>query len=96
MNPSLLNAAIISSILPKLKNLGKDMHRELVVETPFETGELRDSAYAALDPLTGELEVGYDETGSPRPHGYFVVYGTSEHPPNPVIQRVVYRKRRPR
>lgn len=88
--------AIIKSTLPAMVDLGKEMHRHLVMETPFDEGDMRQDAYASVDDVTGVLEVGYDETGRKKPHSYYVVFGTSTQQANPTIARVVYRKRKPR
>lgn len=87
-----LEKAVIQHCLTGLKSLGREMHANLIVETPKETGDLRDDAYASLDDRTGELEVGYDETGRENPHGYYVNFGTSKQDPNPALLRAVYRK----
>lgn len=88
--------AIIKHCLPALHDLGQEMHRHLVVETSFDTGDLRQDAYASLDDETGHLEVGYDETGRDKPHGYYYTFGTSKFEGDPALQRVAYTRRRNR
>ena len=88
--------AIIRHCLPALTEIGQEMHRHLVVETAFDTGDLRDDAYASVDDVTGRVEIGYDETGRERPHGYYYTFGTSEMDGDPALMRVAYFARRPR
>lgn len=83
--------AVILSCLPGLFSLAKEMRSTLIVETHRDTGQLRDAAYASLDDETGEIEVGWDETGMPNPHGYYYNMGTSKQEADPAIQRTVYR-----
>lgn len=89
-------AAIIKSIIPKMVDLGKEMHRDLVMETPFDEGDLRQDAYASVDDETGVLEIGYDETGRSKPHAAYVNFGTSTQAANPALARVIFRQRRDR
>lgn len=88
--------AIIQSVLPKMKDLGKEMHAELYVRTHRDTGDMKSDTYASLDNESGELQVGYDETGRTRPHAFYEIMGTSEREGHPSLQETVYRKRSPR
>lgn len=87
--------AVIRHILPKMAKLGGQMFDELVRDTPIDEGELRLSSYVSLDDQTGELEFGWDESESNRPHGWYVHNGTSEMEARPVISEVAYKKRNP-
>lgn len=91
-----LERAVISSVLPGLSALGREMHSELVHETHRLTGDLREDAYASLDDETGELEVGYDETGRKQPHAFYYIFGTSRMAGDPALQRAVYKRYRNR
>lgn len=93
---SVVQAAIRRHCLPQLVDLGKEMHRHLVLETHHDSGDLRQDAYAAVDDVTGNLEVGYDETGRERPHGFFYTFGTSVQEGDPALMRVAFRRRKPR
>lgn len=88
--------AVVRHCLPGLHDLGKEMHRHLVMETHKDTGDLRQDAYASLDDVTGHLEVGYDETGRKKPHGYYYTFGTSNFDGDPALMRVLYFSRKPR
>ncbi len=87
-----LERAVIQHCLPGLASLAKEMRARLFVETHRDTGELKQNSYASLDDVTGEIEVGYDETTSKRPHGYWYIFGTSKTQADPAIQRTVYRR----
>ncbi len=89
-------AAIIRHCLPGIASLGKEMRARLFVETNKDSGELAQNSYAAVDDVTGELEVGYDESDSLKPHGFYYIFGTSKNEGDPAIQRVVYGRYRAR
>ncbi len=91
-----LERAVISHCLPGLISLGKEMHARLVVETHKDSGDLAQDAYASVDDVTGEIEVGYDETDRAHPHGMYYIFGTSKMEADPAIQRTVYRRYRSR
>ncbi len=91
-----LERAVISHCLPGLISLGKEMHARLVVETHKDSGELASDAYASVDDETGEIEVGYDEAGRIKPHGFYYIFGHSNKEGDPAIQRTVYRRYRSR
>lgn len=96
MNDPALERAVISHCLPGLSSLAKEMHARLFVETHRDTGELKANSYASVDDVTGEIEVGYDETDSTHPHGFYYIFGTSKMEGDPAIQRTVYRVYRAR
>lgn len=88
--------AVIRHCIPGLKDLGKEMHRHLVMETHYDTGDLRQDAYASVDDETGRVEVGYDESGREKPHGYYYTFGTSTFEGDPALMRVAFTRRRDR
>lgn len=88
--------AIIRHILPKMDNLGEELFDELVANTPVDTGELRLNSYSKIDGRDGTIELGWDESRSLKPHGYYVHFGTSQMEARPIISEIVYKPRRPR
>ncbi len=95
-NDPALERAVIQHCLNGLASLAKEMHARLFVETHKDTGELKSNTYASVDDVTGEIEVGYDETKSKRPHGFWYIFGNSKMDGDPAIQRTVYRRYRSR
>ncbi len=96
MNDPALERAVIQHCLPGLASLAKEMRARLFVETHKDTGELKQNSYASVDDVTGEIEVGYDESNSVNPHGFYYIFGTSRMEGDPAIQRTVYRRYRSR
>ncbi len=93
---SAFERAVISSVSPGLVSLADELRRDLIVETPIETGELKSNVYASVDDVSGEIEVGYDESDSDKPHGFYIEFGTSRQAAQSPIRKTVYRRRRSR
>lgn len=96
MTMSRFDRAVISHCLPGLFLLAKELRATLITETHKDSGQLKRASYSSLDDETGVIEVGWDETGMPNPHGYYYNMGTSKRDGDPAIQRTVYRHYRNR
>lgn len=96
MSGSEYDRAVIRSVLPGLISLADELRRDLIVRTHRDTGELKSNVFASVDDSNGEVEFGYDESTSEKPHGFYYIFGNSRYAGDPAIQDVAYKNRRQR